>query len=49
LTPPSVGEYMREHIPDAEFVILEDAGHMTNLERPEAFNAAVLNFLLNHS
>lgn len=49
LTPPSVGEYMKEHIPGARLVIIEDAGHMTNLERPESFNAAVLDFLLNLS
>lgn len=45
LTPPTVGEYMRERIAGAKLVIIEDAGHMTNLERPEAFNKAVLAFL----
>ena len=45
LTPPTVGEYMQERIADAELVIIKDAGHMTNLERPTAFNSAVLTFL----
>lgn len=49
LTPPTVGEYMRDHIRGARLAIIEDAGHMTNLEKPEAFNAAVLAFLLEHA
>ena len=48
LTPPRVGEYMRENIPHSELVIIENAGHMTNLEQPEAFNTAVLSFLHKH-
>jgi 3-oxoadipate enol-lactonase len=48
LTPPSVGEYMQERIAGSQLVILENAGHMTNLEQPEAFNSAVLNFLRDH-
>jgi len=45
LTPPTVGEYMQEHIPGSELIIIEKAGHMTNLEQPAAFNRAVLTFL----
>ncbi len=45
LTPPHVGEYMHERISGSELVIIEDAGHMTNLEQPQMFNAAVLEFL----
>jgi 3-oxoadipate enol-lactonase len=48
LTPPTVGEYMQERIKGSELVIIEDAGHMTNLEKPEVFNAAVLAFLRTH-
>ena len=46
LTPPHVGEYMAERIPDSRLVEIEDAGHLTNMERPVAFNEAVLEFLL---
>lgn len=46
LTPPRVGEYMRERIPGARLEIIPDAGHMTNLEQPDAFNRLVLDFLL---
>ena len=45
LTPPTVGEYMQEHISGSELIIIEKAGHMTNLEQPAAFNRAVLSFL----
>lgn len=38
-------EYMAAKIPDATKVIIEGAGHAPNLERPEAFNAAVASFL----
>lgn len=32
-------------IPDAELVVVEGAGHMPSLERPEAFNDALVRFL----
>ena len=48
LTPPRVGEYMKARIPGSELVIIPDAGHLTNLETPAAFNDAVLSFLLKH-
>lgn len=48
LTPPSVGEYMQERIKGSRLVVIENAGHMTNLEQPAAFNDAVLSFLREH-
>ena len=48
LTPPTVGEYMQERIAGSKLAIIENAGHMTNLEQPAAFNAAVLSFLQEH-
>jgi len=41
---PSV-EYMAAKIPGAQKVILEGAGHAANIDRPDAFNAAVRSFL----
>lgn len=46
LTPPHIGEYMRERIPGSRLEIIADAGHMSNLEQPAAFNESVLDFLL---
>jgi pimeloyl-ACP methyl ester carboxylesterase len=36
---------LAQDIPNSEMVIIEGAGHMVNLERPEEFNRAVLGFL----
>jgi 3-oxoadipate enol-lactonase len=49
LTPPAIGHYMQDHIADASLVLIEGAGHMSNLERPEAFNRALLDFLTAHA
>jgi pimeloyl-ACP methyl ester carboxylesterase len=38
-------DYMAAKIPGARLAVLEGAGHAANLDRPEAFNAAVLDFL----
>ncbi len=38
-------EYMAERIPGARFELIAEAGHAPNIERPEAFNRAVLTFL----
>ncbi len=49
LTPPSVGEEMNAQIPDAQLAVLDGAGHLSNLERPEAFNRVLTAFLDNHA
>ena len=36
---------MAQSIPDATLKIIDDSGHMAPLERPAAFNAALLDFL----
>ena len=46
LTPPHVGEFMRERIPGSRLEIIAEAGHLSNLEQPRAFNETVLEFLL---
>ena len=46
--PPDVMRRMAERVPGAEFVCLADAGHIANVEQPEAFNAAVIDFLQRH-
>jgi 3-oxoadipate enol-lactonase len=44
-TPVAKAEEMHAAIPGSKLVIIEDAGHMPNLERPEEFNTVVLDFL----
>lgn len=43
---PGYYEPMRERIPEVEVVVLEEVGHLLNIERPEAFNRVVVDFLL---
>ena len=38
-------DYMARKIPDSEKIVLPGAGHTANLDNPEAFNAAVSDFL----
>lgn len=44
-TPVAEARETQGLIPNAELVVVEGAGHMPNLERPEAFNEALLRFL----
>ena len=41
LTPPAMSEAMAEAIPGAELVVLDGAGHLSNLEAPDGFTAAL--------
>jgi pimeloyl-ACP methyl ester carboxylesterase len=38
-------KYLQQHIPNVRAEIIPDAGHTSNMENPEAFNRAVLEFL----
>lgn len=45
LIPTTEAKAMHQAIPDSRLVIIPEAGHLVNLEQPEAFNAAVRTFL----
>lgn len=45
LAPPKTMQRMAEAIPNARLVVLPGAGHLSHLEQPEAFAAAVREFL----
>ncbi|MWV39642.1 alpha/beta hydrolase [Natrialba sp. INN-245] len=45
LTPPWYHEFLATEIPDAQAVEISDAGHLSMLERPDAFNEAITTFL----
>ncbi len=45
LTPPSIGEDMVERIADARLNVIDGAGHLSNLEAPDEFNAILRAFL----
>lgn len=48
LAVPAVGERMAEQIPGARLIVIPEAGHLVNIEFPEAFNEGVLAFLDEH-
>jgi 3-oxoadipate enol-lactonase len=45
ITPVADSEKMHQAIPSSRLVVLENAGHVSNLERTEQFNKALLDFL----
>ena len=45
LTPAADSEKMHHAIAGSRLVVLENAGHVSNLERTEQFNEALIDFL----
>jgi pimeloyl-ACP methyl ester carboxylesterase len=45
LTPVKYGQYLKDQIPDAHFVVIPDAGHLVAREKPAEFVRAVSGFL----
>jgi pimeloyl-ACP methyl ester carboxylesterase len=45
LTPPALSEEMHRAISGSTLVVVPRAGHLSNLEQPEAFNSALARFL----
>ena len=41
----AASDYMAAKIPGAKKVVIENAGHSANIDQPQAFNAALLDFL----
>lgn len=48
LTPPSIAREIAGAIPGARLTVIDDAGHLVNIEQPNAFNQAALSFLIEH-
>ena len=48
LAVPAVGERMAAELPDSRLIVMPEAGHLVNIEFPEAFNEHVLGFLQAH-
>ncbi len=47
-TPVSESQYMANRIPGSTLVTIPEAGHLSNFERPVAFNEALQSFLTTH-
>ncbi|MBX2895119.1 MAG: alpha/beta fold hydrolase [Cyclobacteriaceae bacterium] len=48
LTPPDVAQKMADSITGSTLRVIENAGHLTNLEQPIAFNKVLADFLNQH-
>ncbi len=47
--PPEVMQRMAAKVSGSEYLCLPDAGHIANVEAPQAFNEAVIGFLRRHA
>lgn len=47
IATPDYARSVADRIPGARFALIGDAGHLSNLEQPQAFNAELLAFLLD--
>jgi pimeloyl-ACP methyl ester carboxylesterase len=47
-SPMSIAEQLRDAIPNAELAVIANAGHISNMEQPEEFNAQVRRFCLSN-
>lgn len=45
VTPPAASEFLASQIAGAELVKIAQAGHLTNIEQPQVFNATLSTFL----
>jgi 3-oxoadipate enol-lactonase len=45
LIPPSMAQAYASAIPNAQLTVISDAGHLSNLEQPQAFVQSLSNFL----
>ena len=45
ITPPEAAQFMHEKIKGSELSIIENAGHLSNLENPDQFNEQLKKFL----
>ena len=48
LTPVSIGKMAQKKISNSSLSIIKNAGHLSNIEQPDAFNTIIDNFLSKH-
>ena len=48
LTPVSIGKMAQKKILNSSLNIIKNAGHLSNIEQPDAFNTIINNFLSKH-
>jgi 3-oxoadipate enol-lactonase len=45
VTPRALSENMQQRIPGSELAVIRQAGHLSSIEQPHAFNQTVARFL----
>jgi pimeloyl-ACP methyl ester carboxylesterase len=45
ITPPKYGEFLHQHITGSDLKVITDAGHLSPIEKPEAVNQIIREFL----
>ena len=45
LTPPSMASKIQKLVKNSKLFIIQEAGHLINIEKPKSFNSKVLQFL----
>ena len=45
VVPPAMGRIYRERMPNCHYVLVYDAGHAVEVERPEALTGTIIDFL----
>ena len=45
ITPVMQSEFLKGGIPEAKLTLIENAGHLSNIEQPDAFNKGIINFI----
>ena len=48
LTTVSLAQAMAAEVSGAELTVIPGAGHLSNIENPDAFNRSVMDFLARH-
>jgi 3-oxoadipate enol-lactonase len=44
-TPPAMAREIHANLPNSQFVLIKDAAHIANVEQPEFFNRALMDFM----
>jgi pimeloyl-ACP methyl ester carboxylesterase len=47
-SPINIAEQLRDAVPNAELAVIANAGHVSNMEQPEEFNARVRRFCMSN-
>jgi 2-hydroxy-6-oxonona-2,4-dienedioate hydrolase len=48
IVPLAYGRALKDRLPHAELVVIDDCGHLPHIEEPELTNTTILNFLQRH-